>query len=275
VTSALGPSALGASLRRIAAIIMRHVYVLRSSVPRLLELIYWPTVQVVLWGMITKFLSAESSLVAQAGGLFLSAVLLWDVLFRCQLGVSLTFLEEMWARHLGHLFVSPLRPHELVAGMFTVSLIRTLIGVGGAALLAVPFYRFWIVGALGPALLAFFVNMLVFGWALGLMISAMVMRLGLAAETLAWGVIFLLQPISGVFYPIDTLPDLLRPLAWLVPAAWVFEGMRGVLLDHHFDVGLLAGAVVTNVLWLMVAAVVFVVLFRQARDRGLLLQVGE
>lgn len=231
--------------------------------------------QVVLWGMITKFLITESSMVAQAAGLFLSAVLLWDTLFRCQLGVSLTFLEEMWARHLGHLFVSPLRPHELVLAMFAVSLIRTLIGVGGAALLAVPLYSFWIVDALGPPLLAFFGSMLIFGWALGLLISAMVMRLGLAAETLAWGLVFLLQPVSGVFYPIDTLPDLVRPLAWLLPSAWVFEGMRAVLLEGHFDIGMLAGALVANLAWLLLAAGVFVWLFRQSRDRGLLLQVGE
>lgn len=266
---------MSGSLRRIHAIVMRHVYVLRSSVPRLLELVYWPTVQMVLWGMITRFVATESSLVAQASGLFLAAVLLWDTLFRCQLGVSLTFLEEMWSRHLGHLFISPLRPHELVLGMYLVSLIRTLIGVGGAALLAIPLFDFWIGAALGPALVAFFAAMVVFGWAMGLMIAAMVLRLGLAAESLAWGFVFLLQPLSGVFYPVATLPAFLQPLAWLLPSAWVFEGMRAVLLKGRFDAVLLAGAFLADLVWLAIAAVVFVVLLRQARDRGLLLQVGE
>jgi ABC-2 type transport system permease protein len=269
----MGP--LSASLRRIGAMVMRHVYVLRGSWPRLLELLYWPAVQVVLWGLITKFLVMQSTLLAQASGLFLSAVLLWDTLFRCQLGVSLTFMEEMWARNLGHLFVSPLRPFELVGSMFVVSLVRTLIGVGGAALLAVPFYHFWIVGTLGAPLLAFFVNMVIFGWALGLLISALVLRLGLAAESLAWGLVFLFQPISGVYYPVATLPAFLRPLAWLLPSAWVFEGMRGVLLRGHFDSGLLTGALIANLAWLLLSATAFVWLFRQARDRGLLLQVGE
>jgi ABC-2 type transport system permease protein len=255
--------------------IMRHVYVLRSSWPRILELVYWPTVQMLLWGLITRFLAEESSLVAQAGGLFLSAVLLWDTLFRCQLGVSLTFMEEMWARNLGHLFVSPLRPWELVVSMFTVSLIRTAIGVGGATILAVPLYGFWIGEALGPALVVFFACMLVFGWALGLIVAALVMRLGLAAESLAWGLIFLFQPFSGVYYPIATLPELVRPLCWLLPSAWVFEGMRAVLIEQRFDWPLLAGAVAADLAWLLASGVVFVVLFRQSRDRGLLLQVGE
>ncbi len=261
--------------RRIGAMVMRHVYVLRSSWPRLLELLYWPTVQVILWGFITQFVATQSTLLAQAGGLFLSAILLWDMLFRCQLGVSMAFMEEMWSRNLGHLFVSPLRPWELVASMFTVSLIRTAIGVAGAALAAAAFYDFWIVGAVGLPLIAFVASLLLFGGALGVAISALVMRLGLAAENLAWGVVFLLQPLSGVFYPIATLPGFLRPIAWLLPSAWVFEGMRTVLIEHRFDGTLLAGALAANACWLAAAAVVFVWLFRQARDRGLLLQVGE
>ena len=264
-----------ASLRRIAAMIMRHVYVLRSSWPRLLELLYWPTVQVVLWGFISQYMATQTSLLAQAAGLFLSAILLWDMLFRYQLGVSLAFMEEMWSRNLGHLFVSPLRPWELVASMFAVGLLRSAIGVVGAAIMAAVFYDFWIVGALGLPLVAFTASLLLFGGALGLLISALIMRLGLAAESLAWGVIFLLQPLSGVFYPIATLPGFLRPLAWLLPSAWVFEGMRAVLLQQRFDASLLAGALAANVCWLLLAGVVFVWLFRQARDRGLLLQVGE
>jgi ABC-2 type transport system permease protein len=189
--------------------------------------------------------------------------------------VSLAFMEEMWARNLGHLFVSPLRPWELVASMFAVSLIRTAIGVIGAATMAALFYDFWIVAALGPALAAFAASLLIFGGSLGLLIAAMIMRLGLAAESLAWGVVFLLQPLSGVFYPIATLPGWLQPVAWLLPSAWVFEGMRAVLLEQRFDGALLAGAAVANAGWLMLAGLVFVLLFRQARDRGLLLQVGE
>ena len=102
--------ALPPPLRRIRAMLLRHGYLLLGSWPRLLDLIYWPTVQMILWGFITQFLVGQSGWVAQAAGVFLSAVLLWDTLFRGQLGVSMCFLEEMYARHLGHLFVSPLRP---------------------------------------------------------------------------------------------------------------------------------------------------------------------
>ena len=108
------------SLRRIYAMVLRHVYLMRKSWPRLLELAYWPSVQMILWGFIASFFAAHSSWVAQAPGVLIAAVLLWDVLFRSQLGVSLTFFEEMYSRNLGHLFVSPLRPYELVISKLTI-----------------------------------------------------------------------------------------------------------------------------------------------------------
>lgn len=269
------PSPIVLSARRVRAIFRRHAYLLLASWPRMLELVYWPAVQMLLWGYLTLFLQQQSGLVARAGGLFLSAVLLWDTLFRGQLGVAICFLEEMYARHLGHLFVSPLRPWELLLAVFAISLLRVLIGVGGAALLAVPFFGFVLPQALGWALLPYFAVLLMFGWAIGLVIVGLVLRLGLAAESLAWGAIFLVQPISGVYYPIATLPVWLQPVAWLLPSSAVFEGMRIVLIEGRFDFALLSWAVAMLVLWLLGGALAFLALFRAARRRGLLLQVGE
>jgi ABC-2 type transport system permease protein len=263
------------SARRIGAIFRRHAYLLMGSWPRILELVYWPSVQMLLWGYLTLFLQQESGLVARAAGLFLSAVLLWDTLFRGQLGVALCFLEEMYARHLGHLFVSPLRPWELVAAIFGISLGRVAIGVGGAALLAVPVFDFSLPRALGWSLLPFVAVLLAFGWAIGLVIAGLVLRLGLAAESLAWGAIFLIQPLSGVYYPVAVLPGPLQALAWCLPSAAVFEGMRAVLIAGRLDPGLLAWAVATLLVWLAIGAAAFLGLFRAARRRGLLLQVGE
>jgi ABC-2 type transport system permease protein len=266
---------LSPPLRRIRAMLYRHACLLLGSWPRLLDLVYWPTVQMILWGFITLFLAGQSGWVAQAAGVFLSAVLLWDTLFRGQLGVSLCFLEELYARHLGHLFVSPLRPGELVVANFLVSLLRVLIGVGGAAILAIPIFHFSIVDALGWALIPFFALMMLFGWAIGLIIAGLVIRLGLGAESLAWAAIFFIQPFSAVYYPIDTLPPAVRWIAYLLPSAPVFEGMRAVLVEHRFDGTLFVQALALLAVWLVAGAAAFTLLFRSARRRGLLLQSGE
>jgi ABC-2 type transport system permease protein len=262
------------SLRRVYALVLRHTYLLRSSGPRILELVYWPTVQMILWGFITVFLVNHSSWIAQASGVLLSGVLLWDVLFRGQLGVSLVFMEEMWSRNLGHLFVSPLRPFELGCALLTMSLIRTLIGVGGAALIAIPLFDFSVF-SLGLPLLAFFVNLIVMGWAIGLLVSGIVLRYGLGAESMAWIAIFAVQPISGVYYPIATLPEWLQYVAAVLPSSHVFEGMRSVLFEGVFRVDLLLHALLLNAVYLTAGFAAFLAFFKVARVRGQLLHVGE
>ncbi len=254
--------------------VLRYLYLLRGSWPRILELFYWPAVQLILWGFITQFFITNSSWVAQASGLLLAAVLLWDVMFRGQLGLSLAFFEEIYSRNLGHLFVSPLRPYELVCALLSISLIRTLIGVGGAALLAIPLYHYSIF-ELGFPLLGFFINLIVMGWAVGLLVCAMVLRYGLGAESLAWVAIFVLAPVSGIYYPISVLPSWLQSVAWCLPSSHVFEGMRAILIEQEIRMDLFLYATLLNIAYLVIGAAVFLRGFQGARRRGLLLQMGE
>jgi ABC-2 type transport system permease protein len=274
MTDEIAAATAAFSPRRVWAMLLRYVYLLRGSGPRILELVYWPTVQMILWGLISQFFTTHSSYVAQAGGVLIAGVLLWDVLFRSQLGVAVSFLEEVWARNLSQLFVTPLRPYELMLALAAMSMIRTLIGIVPAALLAIPLYAYSIF-SMGLPLIAFFANLVIFGWAMGLAISGLIMRYGLGAENLAWLAIFALTPLSGVYYPIATLPHWLQPVAWALPMSYVFEGMRAVLFEHVFRADLIARAAMLNALYLACGGATFLLLFRVVRRRGLLLQMGE
>lgn len=267
-------AALVASLRRIRAICRRHTYLLLRSWPRLISMAYYPTVTMILWAFVTLYLAPTNSFLKSAPGFFIGAVLLWDVLFRGQLGVSLTFVEEIYSRNLGNLFVSPLRLYELVLGQLALSVLRTLIGVGGACLFAWLLFRYSIF-SMGLPLVAFFTGLLVFGWAIGLAVSAMLLRYGLGAEELAWAAIFLIAPVSGVYYPIGVLPAPMQAIAHAIPAAHVFEGMRDVLLRGVFDVTLLYRALALDALYLALGVALFAAAVRGARRRGTLLQMGE
>lgn len=262
------------TLGRIGAMVLRHLYLLRGSWPRVLELAYWPVMQMILWGFMSQFFMTNSSWVAQAAGVLIAAVILWDVLFRSQLGISFSFLEEMWSRNLGHIFVSPLRPTEFMASLLVMSLVRTLIGVVPAAVLAILLYDYSIF-SLGLPLLAFFVNLLVMGWALGIAITGLVMRLGMGAESLAWVTVFAFAPVSAVYYPIAVLPGWLQPLAFVLPSSHVFEGMRAVMFENRFDWGHFGWAAGLNAVYLVLAGIAFLLAFESARSRGKLLQVGE
>ena len=266
--------AAAASVNRIFALVERHAFLLLKSWPRLLSMAYYPTVTMILWGFVTLYLRPTSNFLADAPGLFIGAVLLWDILFRGQLGVSLTFFEEMYSRNLGNLFVSPLRAWELIVGQLTMSLLRTLIGVGAACVFAWLLFHYSIF-SLGFPLLAFFANLIVCGWAIGLGVSGLVLRWGLGAEELAWAAVFLLAPVSGVYYPIDVLPAWLQLIARSIPTSYVFEGMRAVLLQHEFRVDLFVTALALNAVYMAIGVVLYLLAIGYARRHGMLLQMGE
>jgi ABC-2 type transport system permease protein len=266
-----GPSAFA---RRVGALVRRHAYLMLKSWPRIVSMVYYPTVTMILWAFLTLYLAPKNDFLRDAPGFFIGAVLLWDVLFRGQLGVSLTFIEEMYSRNLGNLFVSPLTLAEFITGQLTMSVLRTLIGVGGACAFAWLLFHYSIF-SLGFPLLAFFVALIAFGWAIGLAVSGLILRSGLGAEELAWAAIFLVAPVSGVYYPVSVLPSWLQVVAYATPSAHVFEGMRSVLLQGVFRWDLLRNALLLDAVYLVLAIWAFVGALRYARRHGLMLQMGE
>jgi ABC-2 type transport system permease protein len=267
-------SASGISARRVGAMVLRYWYLLRSSWPRMLELIYWPAVQMLMWGFLQLYVSQHSSFFASAAGTFIGAVLLWDILFRGQLGFSISFLEEMWARNLANLMMSPLRVGEFVAALMIMSVVRLAIGMVPVSLLAIAFFGFNLYG-LGLALAVFFLNLILTSWSVGIVVSGLVLRNGMGAESMAWTIMFLLLPLTCVYYPVAVLPGWLQYVAWLLPPTYVFEGMRALLIDHVFRPDLMLQAFVLNGVLFAGAIVAFFRLLHGARRAGSLLQTGE
>jgi len=220
------------------------------------------------------YVAQKAGFFAQAGGVFIGSVLLWDILFRGQLGFSISFLEEMYARNLANLMMSPLRPVEFIAALMIMSIVRLLIGMIPVSLLAIAFFGFnlW---ALGLALAAFFANLILTSWAIGIFVAGLLLRNGLGAESMAWTIMFLFLPLTCVYYPVSVLPEPLQYLAWSLPPTYVFEGMRALLIDHVFRADLMAEALAFNVVLFAAASLAFVKLLRSARDQGTLLQGGE
>ncbi len=188
------PARRGIGWHRIGAMLLRHWYLLTSSWPRLLEMVYWPALTLISWGFLQNYISGNASFFAKAGGTFIGAIILWDILFRGQLGFSMSFLEEMWSRNLGNLMMSPLTPFEFLLSLMIMSLIRLAIGIVPMAALAALFFDFNLFG-LGLALVAFFCNLIFTSWAVGIVVSGLVVRNGMGAESLAWTLIFILLPL--------------------------------------------------------------------------------
>ena len=262
------------SFHRVGAMVLRYWYLLRSSCPRMLELIYWPMVQMLTWGLLQFYLAQNSGFFARTGATLIGAMLLWEILFRGQLGFSISFLEEMWARNLGNLMMSPLRPAEFVIALMVMSLIRLVIGMVPVFLLALAFFGFNVTD-LGFAFAFFFINLILTSWSIGILVSGLLVRNGMGAESLAWTLAFLILPITCVYYPVTVLPGWLQTVAWALPPTYVFEGLRALVIDHTFRADLMLEAFALNVLYFCAAAFAFLRLLESARREGSLMQTGE
>ncbi|MGQ0809644.1 MAG: ABC transporter permease [Nitrospiraceae bacterium] len=261
-------------LHRIIALIVRHLYLYRRSLPRLMEIFYWPFLDLVVWGFITVYLMRFQGQLPGVVTFFLGALILWDVLFRAQQGITITFLEEIWARNLMNLFASPLKPSEFLAATMAMSIFKVMAVGIVMALSALVFYSYNVF-MIGVWLLPFILNLILTGWTIGVLTTTLIMRFGQEAEVLAWGLVFLFQPISCVFYPLEVLPSWLKPLAWANPASHVFEGMRAVLTTQAAPLANLAWASGLNLFYLAAMIWWFHFTFEVCKERGLLVRVGE
>jgi len=264
----------GFSWMRVFAMVRRYWFLLRSSWPRVLDLIYWPTVQMCMWGLLQTYLGSQGGVLARTGQTFIGAVMLWDTLFRGQLGFSISFLEEMYSRNLSNLLISPLRPMEFVTSLTIMSVIRLAVGMVPVTILAIVFFGFNLWG-LGLALAAFFVNLMLTAWAVGIFVSGLLLRHGLGAENTAWSIMFIFLPLTCVYYPVATLPAWLQGVAWCLPPTYVFEGMRALLLDQVFRADLMIEAFAINLIAFCAAIWAFLAFLESSRKAGSLLSGGE
>jgi len=264
------------SIERIYAIFLRHLYLYRRSIIRIMEIFYWPLLDLLIWGFVSIYISRFAS--GDKGidfiAVFLGALILWDILFRSQQGISVSFLEEVWSRNFINLFISPLTLWEYLAALMLVSLFKVTVVLVVSSVLAYIIYSFNLF-IIGISLLPFVINLLILGWSVGIVTTALILRFGQQAEVLAWGIAFLFQPVSAVFYPVSVLPDWLKVIASFIPSSYVFEGMRAVILSQKFDVQSLSMAFVLNAVYLLFSFIFFFRIFRTVRERGLLSKTGE
>jgi len=267
------PSASGGIRpQRVLAVVLRDFYVLRHSGARMMEILYWPVVELLIWGYLSVFLQGRRVPIVVSA--LLGGVLLWQVLFRSQSEVSLSFLEDIWSRNLLNVFVSPLTTAEYLLGLVAFGMLKLVASTTVMALLAWALYGFGLF-RLGPGLVPFAALLLVMGWALAIVTIAVILRYGQGAEIIAWALAFAFQPFAAVFYPVDVLPDVMRAVAAFVPASYVFEGMRGVLAGQGVDLGTLAAAAALDALYAAGALWFFWRMLRKVRASGGLSRFGE
>ena len=262
------------NLNRMYALSIRHLYLIKGSFPRILDLIYWPTIQIILWGFISKFFTMYSDYYTNTIGVILSCAILYDFLFRSSISFNMLFLEEIWSRNFTNLFVAPLKISEIITALTFTALIRTLIGIVPAIILMSPLFGVSILN-MGPALLLLFLSLYMFGTTLGILVTSGLLRFGPAFENTAWSSLFLLAPLGCVYYPLSILPEWLQYVSKFLPLVYIFEEARSILINNVINFENIFKALFLNLLYFVFAVIVFYFSFYGARKKGTLVNMGE
>ena len=259
---------------KIFALSLRHIYLIKGSFPRILDLIYWPTIQIFLWGFISKFFTLTSTYYENTVGIILSAAILYDFLFRSSISYNMMFLEEIWSRNFTNLFIAPMKISEIIISLVLTALIRALIGLIPAILLTSPLFGISLL-KLGLPLAFLFLSLYLFGITLGLLVSAGLLRFGPSFENIAWSTMFLLAPFGCIYYPVEILPEIFQSIAFALPLVYIFEETRNILVNGTVNYENIINAVYLNGFYLILSISVFYYSFDKAREKGTLINMGE
>lgn len=259
-------------VHRIKAVILRHTYEARRNFDRMIDMLYWPVLDILMWGLLTIYLARDQRMQPSLVSLLLGAIILWGLFYGFQRDMAVGFMDELWSRNLVNLFSTPLSMSEYMTGLILVNLMKAGVGMGAAGLVAWACYAFDIFPKL-PAFVPFMLNLVLFALALGVVITGLIFRYTTKIQGLAWSFAGLLMPFSCILYPLSALPRSLRPVALILPTTHSFEGMRQVMSGGGFSAPDFYWALALNAIYFAIAIVFFRWLFESARSRGLLVKL--
>jgi ABC-2 type transport system permease protein len=254
---------------RTCAIVLRQFYLLRGSPARILPLFAWVTIDMILWGFMSRYLNSVTAAGFNFVPALLGAVLLWDFFIRIMQGITTTFLEDVWSRNFLNFFATPLSVPEYLAGLVLSSIATSSVGLCVMLVLATAVFGLSFF-AYGSVIVPFLLVLFLFGIALGVFATGLVLRLGPAAEWFVWPIPALISPFAGVFYPLSTLPGWMRYLSYILPPSYVFENLRAIVSGRTASSAALLTGTLLALVDILLAGWFFVRIFYGAVRSGLI-----
>jgi ABC-2 type transport system permease protein len=257
----------GPDWQHVKAIIRRHYYVQKRGWHRWFDIIVWPTVDTVIWGSIGQFVTQQGGPARSGLPYMLVGILLLHVLYQANISVSTGFMEETWSRNLMNVMVTPITELDYMAGIASFGLAKLAVGLTTVTVAAAALYSFNLL-SIGWAIVPIVGILMLVGWCIALFVMAFVLRFGNGAEILAWGVLFVVVALSGVFYPVSALPPALRPISELLPSTHALIAARTVLDGKPLPWSELAKAAVSLAVLIPAAMAYLNWMLRSFRARG-------
>ena len=248
---------------------LRQVYLIRGSFSRVFPLFAWIAIDMILWGFLTKYLNQVSSAGFNFVPVLLGAVLFWDFFIRIMQGVTMAFFEDVWSRNFLNIFATPLSVSEYVGGLVLSSIFTSIIGLTVMLIVAAACFKLSLV-VYGVMVMPFILVLFLFGIAIGIFGSAIVLRFGPASEWFIWPIPALLSPFVGVLYPVSTLPQWMQIISRILPPSYVFEALRAIVAGKGVSLAALTWSAVLACGYIILAYRVFVNVYKGTLRTGLI-----
>jgi len=256
------------NIKRINAIIIRHLYNLKYNLDRLSDSFYWPVIDIILWGLTSQYIQTTGGKVSNIALVLLSGLVFWQVVWRGQYEITVNFLEEIWSQNLVNIFATPLTVEEWIISVLFLGVIKMFVTVSLSILLIWLLYTINILN-FGFLLIPFFISLLITGWWVGLFVSGILVMLGRQIQTLAWAGVYLLAPFSAIYYPVSSLPNWAQLISRFLPTSYIFEGMRKVLTKGAIPYSNLVISYILNFVYILLGYFFFKWCFKKSREKGL------
>ncbi|MFH0928680.1 MAG: ABC transporter permease [bacterium] len=253
---------------RIKAMCLRHLYPMKRDYDLVSDALFWPFLDVILWGLTSQWLTGGSSTHSKVVVSILIAIVIWNVLWRAQLEISRDLLDEFWNNNLVNLFSTPLSILEWSTAILLLSIVKMLAAIAIISLGILALYQINVT-VIGWWLLPFMVSAMMTGWAMGFIVGGLIIRYGYVIQTVAWSLPGLLLPLSAVYFPLSQLPVVLRQVASVVPTSYIFEAMRGLVNGQPVVLENLLLSFGLNVVYLIFSAWFFAHCFKKSKELNL------
>lgn len=253
-------------LRRIYAVLLQEMYITKRSLEVIIDLFFFSTITILGFGLTSVFLTGQID-GAPAYYLILG-LLLWEIVRVDQYSISVGALWNIWSRNLSNMFVSPLSMTEYIAALMFSAIVKSFFVFVLLSLVTALLFEFNIFSLGLVNLSLFFINLTLFSWTIGLLLLGLVFLYGTRIQALAWGLIFLFQPLVATFFPVEILPKFIQPLSYSLPPTYVFEAARAAISDPSVNWQYFFVSLVQNILYLFLGLYLFRAMYHRSKDTG-------
>lgn len=257
------------NIHRIYGLILRYLFLFRHSFDRLTDAFYWPAIDITLWGLISVYFTQKIGGGQNVTVIVVSGLIFWWIIWRSQYEITVNILEDLWDKNFINVFVAPMQFLEWITSFLILGLLKSAASLIFMGILAFVIYRLNIL-VFGFYLVPFFFLLLISGWWVGFIVAGIILRHGTRIQTLAWSLVAIFGPFSGIFYPISILPEWAQVVAYFIPMSYIFEAMRDVIADGVISGNKLFIALAINSVYIILALLFLRKSFQKRFEKGLI-----